>query len=892
LRIGYKLSLAFFVVLIPLTVVYYAIALYHQEEDLNNSVTENIDYIERTFKNLEERDTKILSSTLEVIVRDPSFKEVYMERDREKLFNFGQPLFLNLKNKYGITHFYFILTNEHCFVRLHNRDIYDDLITRFTFWKARDTKEMSSGIELGKTAFALRVVSPYYSDGELIGYVELGEEIEHFLEILKSETGNELGIIADKIHLDREKWKSVRDTAGLRDNWDDLEKHVVLATTSKGPAALECFVEENLERVENGEKFLQRIESGKKSLVCGGFEIVDAGGRHAGAVLSLIDVTERVAMAKRSMLVTMGMIATLFVLASGVGLFVSRSISRPVSEFQNAAAEIAEGNLDKEVSITTRDEIGKLAESFNEMTRKLKESYNGLEQKAEDRKKAEEFIRRILESVGEGIIVVDKDYRIISANKSYCDRVGWNLDDVKGSHCFEVSHRNERPCFLEGEDCPIKHTFETGEPATSLHIHRDVNSDPIYVEVRSYPLKDPSGNVVSAIEVITDITEKRKLEEQLRQSQKMEAIGTLTGGIAHDFNNLLTTILGYGEFLQEGLEKNDPLKAYVDMILASGEKAASLTQSLLAFSRKQIIHLVEMELNASIRNAERLLSRLIGEDIEVKLDLSDETLIVMADNVLIEQVLMNLATNARDAMPEGGSFNISTRPVEFDRHFVETHGYGKPGRFALVSVTDTGVGMDEKTKAQIFEPFFTTKEIGKGTGLGLSVVYGIVKQHDGYIDVYSEPGKGTTLKIYFPMVRVKEIEIEISPAPIPVEGGTETVLVAEDDKNVRDLIMAALEKTGYTVLEAADGEDAVNVFKENKDAIQILLFDIVMPKMNGIEAYKEIRLLNPDIKVLFMSGYPSGIMERFKLDEEVEFLSKPVLPREIIMKVRETLDRE
>ena len=890
MKIAYKLSLSFFAVLIPLALVYYGIVLYIQREDIETYVIDEIHHIEQAFHNLEERDTKILSSTLEAIIRDPSLKEVYSEKDREKLFNFGQPLFHNLKNKYGITHFYFILPDGHCFLRLHNRDIYDDLITRFTFWGARDTKEFSSGIELGKTAFALRVVSPYYRDGELIGYVELGEEIEHFLEILKSETRNDFGIIADKEHLDREKWRSVRMVAGLRDNWDDLENHVILATTSDDPAASECFVEENLESIEKGEDSFQRIASGDRSFVCGGFEITDAGGRHAGAIISLIDITKHVAIVKKTNLVTIGLIAALLAIASGIGIFISRSISRPISELQNAAAEIAEGKMDKMVSITTRDELGQLADSFSKMTLKLKESYTGLERQVEERRKAEEFTSSILDSVGEGIIVVDPEYRIISANKAYCDQLGLALDDVKGAHCFEVSHRIKRPCFEEGEDCPIKHTFETGEPATYLHVHHNVKGDDIYVEVRSYPLKDPSGKVISAIEVITNITEKRKLEEQLRQSQKMEAIGTLTGGIAHDFNNLLTTILGYGEILKGDLEKDDPLRTYVDIIIASGEKAASLTQSLLAFSRKQMIRPVDMDLNESIKKVLTLLSRLIGEDIAIKLNLSDEPLTIFADGVLMEQVLMNLATNARDAMPNGGSFIIQTEPVEFDRHFVETHGYGKPGRFALVSITDTGIGMDKKTRDQMFEPFFTTKDIGKGTGLGLSVVYGIVKQHDGYIDVYSEPGQGTTLKIYFPMVRARAEEKEAMAVPAPAKGGTETVLVAEDDQGVRGLIKVTLEKAGYTVMEATNGEDAINIFKDNKDVIQILLFDVIMPKKNGIEAYEEIKLIRPDVKAMFLSGYPADIIEKYKLDKYLAFVSKPVSPTEILKKLRETLN--
>jgi PAS domain S-box-containing protein len=890
LRIAYKLSLSFFAVLIPLGLVYYGIVLYIQSEDIETYVIDEIDHMELSFHNLEERDTKILSSTLEAIIRDPSLKEIYAEKDREKLFDFGQPLFRNLKNKYGITHFYFILPDGHCFLRLHNRDIYDDLITRFTFWGARDTKEFSSGIELGKTAFALRVVSPYYMDGELIGYVELGEEIEHFLEILKSETRNDFGIIADKVHLDREKWRSVRKTAGLRDNWDDLENHIILATTSDDPAASECFVEEKLERIEKGEHYFQRISSGDQSFVCSGFEITDAGGRHAGAVISLIDITNHVAMVKKTNLVTMGLIAALLAIASGIGIFISRSISRPVSELQNAAAEIAEGKMDKMVSITTGDELGQLADSFSKMTLKLKESYTGLERQVEERRKAEEFISSILDSVGEGIIVVNPEYRIISANKAYCDQIGWALEDAKGAHCYEVSHRINRPCFEEGEDCPIKHTFETGEPATYMHVHHNVKGDDIYVEVRSYPLKDSNGKVISAIEVVTNITEKRKLEEQLRQSQKMEAIGTLTGGIAHDFNNLLTTILGYGEILKGDLEKDDPMRTYVDIIIASGEKAASLTQSLLTFSRKQIIRPVEMDLNESIKKVLNLLSRLIGEDIVIKLNLSDEPLTIFADSILIEQVLMNLATNARDAMHDGGSFIIRTESAELDRHFVEAHGFGKPGRFALVSVTDTGIGMDKKTKDQMFEPFFTTKAIGKGTGLGLSVVYGIVTQHDGYIDVYSEPGQGTTLKIYLPMVRARSEEKEVMAVPAPAKGGAETVLLAEDDQSVRGLIKVTLERAGYSVMEATNGADAINIFKDNKDIIQILLFDVIMPKKNGIEAYEEIKLIRPGVKAMFLSGYPADIIEKYKLDESLTFVSKPVSPTEILLKLRSTLN--
>ena len=384
--------------------------------------------------------------------------------------------------------------------------------------------------------------------------------------------------------------------------------------------------------------------------------------------------------------------------------------------------------------------------------------------------------------------------------------------------------------------------------------------------------------------------EKERLEEQLRHAQKMEAVGTLAGGIAHDFNNALTAIIGYGDLLKMRIDKDDPLRRNVDQILASAEKAANLTQRLLAFSRKQLIEPRPVNLNESIKDVEKLLTRLIREDIEIKVKLSREDIIVMADSGQIEQALMNLATNARDAMADGGVLTIATESVELNREFFKANDHERPGRYALLSVTDTGIGMDEKTRERVFDPFFTTKEVGKGTGLGLSMVYGIIKQHEGYIDVSSKPGKGTTFRIYLRLTESK-IEEKKSKTLGPAEGGTETVLIAEDDESVRMLSKEILEGYGYDVLEATHGEDAVRKFMENKERIQILLLDVVMPKKNGKEVYEEIVKIKPDIKALFISGYASDIMHKQGIiDEGINFISKPVSPEALLRKVREVLD--
>jgi CheY-like chemotaxis protein len=369
----------------------------------------------------------------------------------------------------------------------------------------------------------------------------------------------------------------------------------------------------------------------------------------------------------------------------------------------------------------------------------------------------------------------------------------------------------------------------------------------------------------------------------------MEAIGTLAGGIAHDFNNLLTVITGYGALLTMRMDKDDPLKTYVDHISSACEKAAALTGSLLAFSRQQAIHPAPLRINDIVRGTEKLLKRLITEDITLITFLANDETMVIADATQIDQILFNLATNARDAMQKGGTLTIETKLVRFDSEFVQSHGFGESGEYTMLSISDTGTGMDEKTKRQIFDPFFTTKEVGKGTGLGLSTVYGIVKQHNGYIDVDSEPNKGTTFRIYLPSVRATAKKEQ--PSLASVGTGRETILVAEDNFEVRCLIREVLTQYGYTILEAVDGEDAVNKFKEH-GGIDLLIFDSVMPRKNGREAYEEISKIKPGTKVIFTSGYTRDLVLG-KGIEEIKFsiISKPLIPNILLEKTREILDK-
>jgi len=381
------------------------------------------------------------------------------------------------------------------------------------------------------------------------------------------------------------------------------------------------------------------------------------------------------------------------------------------------------------------------------------------------------------------------------------------------------------------------------------------------------------------------------LNDQLRQSQKLEAVGILAGGIAHEFSNILTTMKGSMYLIEKKLTKNSPVIKYAEQVSSSINKANTLSQGLLTFSRKQLITMRAVHFNEVIRHIGKMLTQLIGEDIELSIMLCDKTPSVMADMNQIEQVMINLATNARDAMPDGGRLAISTDLINIGEDFKKQHGYGVPGEYVVMTVSDSGTGMEDAIRRKIFEPFFTTKVVGKGSGLGLAVTYGIVKQHNGFIEVESVPGEGTAFKIYFPTV---EAEVSQSPGQDRhlVKEGAETILLAEDDDDARATMSEILRMTGYTVLEARNGEEAIRIFMENNERVQLVFLDVRMPKKNGRAVYEEIKSIHPQTKFLFISGYTENVMDSLAVSEKsINFISKASLPHEILVKIREVLDK-
>jgi PAS domain S-box-containing protein len=423
----------------------------------------------------------------------------------------------------------------------------------------------------------------------------------------------------------------------------------------------------------------------------------------------------------------------------------------------------------------------------------------------------------------------------------------------------------------------------------SIWKHRKKDGTIIDVEITAHELTfygRPTQMVLAY-----DVTERRLLEEQLRQSQKMEAVGQLAGGVAHDFNNLLTVITGYSDLTLRRLDNESPFRSSLEEIKKAGERAASLTRQLLAFSRKQVLQPKVLQLNAIVADVDKMLRRLIGEDIDPLTLLEPSLGQIKADPGQVEQVILNLAVNARDAMPQGGKLTIETQNVYLDNQYARRHTAIQPGNYVMLAVSDTGCGIDAETQVRMFEPFFTTKEQGKGTGLGLSTVYGIVKQSGGHLWVYSEIGKGTTFKIYLPRIDEVIESDEARSALAELPQGRETVLLTEDEEQVRQMIQMILEMGGYRVLEAASGEEALTLFKQHEGQIDLIMTDVVMPQMSGRELAQSLEVLHPGIKVLYMSGYTDdAIVRHGLLDQEIAFLQKPFTPDALMRKVREVLD--
>ena len=565
--------------------------------------------------------------------------------------------------------------------------------------------------------------------------------------------------------------------------------------------------------------------------------------------------------------------------AGFLGIKVTRNIAGRLAKLDEGARALTRGEFKHQVAVGGSDEIARLSEAFNVMASRLRTLYETLHE-------SEAHFRALIENAKDYIAVLTVDgivrYASPSMEKEFAKHgtlVGQNLLTMME---FEESHAVQR--MLESSGGP-----DSPQRAVEFHL-RGTSGAMLALEASaSNLLKEP---VIGGIVLnIRDVSERQRMEKQLLQAQRMEAIGTLSGGVAHDFNNLLTVIRGYTNQLLESKDLGIDGRKYAKRVDDAAERASTLTRQLLAFSRRQVLELKTFDVSKLVNNLEQMLRRLISEDIAMKTEISSEPAVVRADPGQIEQVIMNLVINARDAMPKGGKLTIETADVTMDESDTDGDGAVSAGRYVMIAVSDTGEGMDAKTKAQIFEPFFTTKGVGKGTGLGLSMVYGIVKQSGGHISVDSEVGKGSTFKVYLPQVQGEVEPPRKEDMPARKGRGKETVLLVEDEPQVRELISTVLSGLGYSVLLVEDPARAATVSEQHAGPIDLLVTDVILPGVSGRGVADQVVANRPSTKVLFISGYtPDAIVQHGVLDPGLHFLQKPFTMKGLASKVREVLE--
>lgn len=560
--------------------------------------------------------------------------------------------------------------------------------------------------------------------------------------------------------------------------------------------------------------------------------------------------------------------------------FLAAIIARPIRHLTEATKRVAQGDLNLLVEEHKGDELGALAHSFNAMTRELQRTTVSCD-----------YLQNIFNSSSDAIRTINLEYDIVMNNRSMTDFLNGAGTNGEGSKCYQLIALD----ICNSEKCVLKR-IAMGEKLVQMESSIELyDGRKKVVRLTATPLME-NDRIAGVIESIQDITEQKmaekksqNLQTQLVQAQKMESVGRLAGGVAHDFNNILSVIIGYSELGLATVTKGDPLSEKLQIIEDAAQKAAALVRQLLAFSRKQVLEMTVLNVNEVVSNMMKMLSRVIGEDIQLEMSSLHSSRTIYGDHSQLIQVLMNLAVNARDAMPNGGKLVIETDDVDLDEDYSRIYTYVQPGAYVMLSVTDTGVGISKEVLKNIFEPFFTTKGPEAGTGLGLSTVYGTIKQHGGHIHVYSEPDQGTTFKMYLPATDKKKAEGKTTDA-WQARQGNETILIVEDEQVLRQLITDILRPMGYKIFTAENGREALDVFKTIEGKIDVLLTDIMMPEMDGRELARRITQMSPETNVIFMSGYTQSIiMQPDSVREHCYFIPKPITPSVLSEKLRQVL---
>ncbi|BCO09463.1 hypothetical protein GF1_18390 [Desulfolithobacter dissulfuricans] len=873
------------VVLISLLVLLMVSLAWLQQKHINTSVDRQVHAARKLFSSSMAHNALLMDNLLRIYGENPGIIQAFRDRDRNRLAQVYNHIYRQLRNDAAITSFAFLEADGKVFYRSHQPEKHGDYLYHFRLKPeaARPGKIFSKVVVGVRGNLKLRVFYPLYHEGKLLGYLAHAKGIDAITGNIKQVLGVDLIFLARKTILQNNQIRERLGTARGAGSAYTFSDYIFLASTLDrlSPTMVKALNRAMAKRPNQIFTFKadNQVYAGKT------IPLINPDDSYISDIVLLNDITDETARLYR----LTGVLAAFSVLMGGLlFLFFYRHASRIQDRLVTARAKLQDEIEErKKVERSLHEVNTTLAQRIDERTRALQQANRELQASTAR-------FQTVMDSLDALVYVADMEtYEILFINRYGAEIWG----DITGKICWQtLQSGQDGPC----EFCTNKYLLnEDGTPGpTHVWEHQNlVTGD--WFECRDQAIHWTDGRIVR-MEIATDINrrkqdeeEKKSLQSQLFQAQKMESIGRFTGGIAHDFNNFLTPVVGYSELLLMRRDLDPAVKKSIESIQSAGRKASHLVEQLLALSRRQILHMETVNLNTILHDMTRILSRIIGEDISIELCIQDDLGPIKGDTGQLEQVIMNLAVNARDALPEGGKLIFETGTVVLDENYTSRHPEISPGTYTMFCVTDTGKGIPREVLERIFDPFFTTKQQGKGTGLGLATVYGIVKQHKGHIFVYSEPEIGTTFKIYFPLASEETDSPGVSvQEKKSMPGGRETILVVDDEESVRQLLADTLTPIGYTIFEAATGEEAVELVQTKAPDVDLLLTDVIMPGMNGKELASRLQAVYPHLKVLFISGYTDNlIVKQGILEPGIQLLSKPVIPSVLTARIREIMDR-
>ncbi len=819
----------------------------------------------------------------------PPIIAAFAARNREDLLTQASHEFEVLQQENQYFHALdFTLPDGTVFLRVQQPDLHGDNISesREIISQVGSTKQTAAGFDIGKHGAIYWIAHPLYKDDQYIGIMEFGISAQQLTDAIKKRLHTEVTIA-----INAEVWQKAVFNQG------DVRKvgHYFLATEGKDlyrefPASLD--LEQNHQQV---------TFNNTTNLIHSRSALRNYRGEAIGKIIVLQDISEKLSTKRKfiihSVLITVTLVgAALLIISLTIHRLVGK-LELSVEENHQAKEELQQAHDALELRVDTR--TSELAEANTILQQEIQERSLAEERNLEQR----EFLQNIIESLTNPFYVIDAEtHEIVLANHA---AYALTTRPKEGLTCHAMTHDRDTPCTGEEHNCALAEVKLSKRPVQVEHIHCDSNGEGSYFEVYAYPIFDRNGNVKQVIEYNVDITERKKNEEekkkiwaQLLQSQKMEAVGMLAGGVAHDFNNILTAIIGNVQLatLKANTEVAANIRKHLDQIMTSADRASALVRQLLLFSRKNSIvdEYPPTNINKTIKNIREMLNRLIGEDITITLELAADLTMTRADQGNIEQALTNLVVNARDAMPDGGEIIISTKNTFITDNQEKQISKSKSGHYVVLSVTDTGSGINQNDLAHIFDPFFSTKPEGKGTGLGLAIVYGIAKQHGGWVNAYSELKQGTIFNIYLPQTSATNDDKETTTAAqqptVPLVGNDRLVLLIEDEKDVMEIALKILEDRGFRVLSAENIATARAIFAQEKEHLHLVFSDVALPDGNGVNLAHDFLTEIPQLKILMTSGYPDHRSRRGDIHEQkLRFIQKPYGIEELEQAISDTL---